>query len=1200
MCSSCGTENPGGARFCLSCGASLVPACAVCGAERPAAARFCPSCGTAFADETRPPAGQERRLVTILFADVASSTGLGERLDPERLQELLAIFFQAMREEIEAEGGTIEKFIGDAVMAAFGVPAAHEDDPSRALRAALRMRRRLQHVNDELDDRFGTRLQVRTGVNTGEVLASTDLRPGEPMVTGDTVNVAARLEQSAEPGQIVVAERTARAARGFRFHELGPRDLRGKERPVPAVVLEDLSSDRAERGVPGLHAPMVGREQEVALLRTLYERSAAEGTPNLVTIYGDPGVGKSRLTREFVSEAEARTPPPKVLHGRCLPYGEGITYWPLAEILKALAGVRDSDPPDRTLERILALGAEVLTTDVTSDPRASTAALAFTVGVEDPAHPFGALEPREVRTRIHAAWRSLFSALASRSPVIAVIEDIHWASPALLDLLEELAERAVGPVVFLCPSRPEITKRRPGWGGGRGNVSSVALEPLSRADADRLVGFLLAVEDLPSAVHARILERAEGNPFFLEEIVRHLIDEGRIVREEDRWRATGDIGDVQIPDTVQAVLAARIDLLDPAEKRALQRAAVVGRVFWPGPVGRLLNGESEQLRDTLDRLEARELVRSQLTSSIAGEAEFIFKHVLTRDVAYETLPRRERGRAHASVAEWIESTAGERRGEFAELLAHHYDEAYRGELESVHDPQLTETLRVRAFEALLEAAEVKRLRFEIEGALRLSERAVSLAASPLERARGLERRGLAARNNYRGDLSWTSFREAADLRLLHVPEDDVAIAIACAQAVENPLRWPGSMTSMPEEQEVRAYLERGLERAPEGSTVRIRLLTSVAFMPFSFSPRREFTADEVDRCRRAGLEAAEAARALGRPDLVSAALDGASSALIAIGDYGGLVPLVERRLELAAHIEDPFESGDVQDMAAWSWVMIGEYERSLTFGNRALELAQLGAEGLAVHGLSWTAVAELHLGHWDRVVDELGPTVERLLGDRVDDPPYFAQNMIGTLAVIAQERGDPGCAREADRLRRMLGFDRGAVGHGGVKTWLGWLLVLEGSVDEADVLLAEADQVPFAGHHPFLRHVQAEHLAEAARWETVPAFAERAREYAARAGLRALPIHVDRLEGRAASAAGDVVGAAGLLERASAGFAALAATWERARTDRALAEALSAAGRYDEARRRLAEADAVFEELRAERELARSRELRRRLAGTFG
>jgi class 3 adenylate cyclase len=1135
--------------------------------------------------------------VTVLFADVTGSTALGERLDPERLREVLTAFFQAMREEIEAEGGTVEKFIGDAVMAAFGVPIAHEDDPSRALRAALRMQRRLEQVNEDLSSRHDVTLQIRIGVNTGEVLAAIEAQPGEPMVTGDAVNVAARLEHSAQPGTIVVAERTARAARGFRFHEPATHDVRGRDQPVRAVVLEAAAPERSERGVPGLQAPMVGRDNELALMRTFFDRSATESTPNLVTIYGDPGVGKSRLTAEFVTEIERHTPSPNVVRGRCLPYGDGITYWPLAEILKRLAGVSASDPPDRTIALIRTLGGELLTADVAADPRTAIAALAYTMGLDDPDVPLGTMEPRDVRTRIHSAWRSLFSALAKRSPIVVVIEDVHWAGTALLDLLEELADRVVGPVLFMCPARPEFTNRRPGWGGGKRNVSSISLEPLSPDDADRLVAFLLEVEDLPQTVHARILERAEGNPFFVEEIVRQLIDEGRIVRRDDRWLAAADIADVDIPDTVQGVLAARIDLLAAAEKRTLQRAAVVGRVFWPEPVGLLLNGDRDKLNETLDRLEERELVRSQLTSTIAGEPEFIFKHVLTRDVAYESLPRRERGHAHAAVAEWIEMTSGERRAEFAELLAHHYDEAYRAERAGGGGPEHVERLRVRAFEAIVEAADITRRRFAIEAALRLSERAVAIAVTPLERARSLEQRGLTARNDYRGDLSWQSFREAADIRLAELPEDGLAIARACAQGVENPLRWPGSMAIVPPEEDVRRYIDVGLERAPEGTIERIRLMTGVAFMPFAFASRRGFTRDEVDECLRSGVEAADIALAADRPDLASAALDGASSALVVIGEYGRGEPVIERRLQLLDRIDDPWETGDIHDMASWHALAIGNYARAKEHADHAFSLIETGIEGLAIHGLSWGALAELQLGNWSQVLDVIAPTVERLLGPRIDHPPYFSQNMFGAAAVIAAARTAPSAERYEVILRTMAS-DAVATdfGHGGIRALLGWVLLVRGALDESRAQLDESNAIPFLGHAPILRQVEADHIAAAERWNDVPSFVENARRYASRAGLWALPLHLDRLEGRAALAAGDARRAIEWLERARDGFAALAARWEGARTDAFLAEALAIAGSDDHARARLKLATEVFEELGAVGELRRAAELAKRMS----
>jgi class 3 adenylate cyclase len=327
-------------------------ACVTCGSPLPEDARFCPSCGS---PTTLPTAGQERKVVTVLFADVTGSTALGERLDPERFREVMQSYGNAMREEIEAEGGTVEKFIGDAVMAAFGVPAAHEDDPERALRASLRMMRRLDELNGDLERRHDVSLQIRVGINTGEVLAATNPGPGEAMVTGDAVNAASRLQGVADPGEIFVSQRTADAVRGFSFEDRGVHELKGKRDRVRAVRLVE-ETGIGSRGVPGLSAPMVGRTSELDLLRSVYDRAVRERRPHLVTVYGEAGVGKSRLTAEFLRWAESTDPPPTVLRGRCLPYGDGITYWPLAEILKGHAGILDSDPPELAVEKVRKTG----------------------------------------------------------------------------------------------------------------------------------------------------------------------------------------------------------------------------------------------------------------------------------------------------------------------------------------------------------------------------------------------------------------------------------------------------------------------------------------------------------------------------------------------------------------------------------------------------------------------------------------------------------------------------------------------------------------------------------------------------------------------------------------------------------------------------------------------------------------------------
>jgi class 3 adenylate cyclase len=1192
-CAACGVENLDGARFCSSCGSSLVPSCPTCGAEVPDGARFCPACGSALGALEPVPPGQERRLVTILFADVTSSTSLGERLDPERLQEVLSTYFGAMREEIEAEGGTVEKFIGDAVMAAFGVPTAHEDDPSRALRAALRMRERLIEVNEDLERRFGVTLQIRTGVNTGEVLAATNPPPGDPMVTGDVVNVAARLEQGADPGGIVVAERTARAARGFRFRELGDRELRGKEQPVAAVVLEGPPAGAAERGVPGLRAPMVGRDRELELLRSLYRRSAEEGQPNLVTIYGDPGVGKSRLVAEFVAWAEGLDPAPTVVRGRCLPYGDGVTYWPLAEILKGLANIRDTDATEIALERIQRLGADLITSEVATHPEKATAALAYSVGVEDPAFAFGAMEPREVSHKIHGAWRSLFSSLAGRAPVVAVIDDIHWADQVLLDLLEELADRVVGPVIFLCPARPELTERRPGWGGGKRNVSSVGLDPLTALESDQLVGLLLSVADLPPSVHERILERAEGNPFFLEEIVRHLIDEGVIVREGRRWRAASTIAEVQIPDTVQAVLAARIDLLDPVEKRALQRAAVVGRVFWPGPVGRLLNGDRDRLRSTLDRLEERDLVLSRLSSSIAGEPEFIFKHILTREVAYESLPRRERAGAHAAVASWIEETAGSRAKEFVELLAYHCLEAYLGARDDGLAPGEVEDLRRRAFESLVGVAGEAHRRFALGKAASAIEQALRIASGPLERIEALEWYGTIARSDYRGDLSWGSFKEAVDLRLRHTPDDHEAIARASVNAIENPLRWPGSMNTFPEVAEVKRYIEICADHVDEeGSEAAIRLHTMRAFQPFGFGPRTRIHPADREAAIASGIRAAELARGLGRLDLESAALDGAASAIITLGLYGRLRDMLDRRLEIAEQIEDPWEAGDAYAMGSWNLSMLGQYEGSIRLGLAGRGRSEPQAAGVVDHCLNWAGMSLFQLGEWDRQL-EIFREVEGLMGERTAEPPYFMMGLFGATAFVYEARGLPRAGQLLDRLERSLG----TVIEGSVMAshWLAWAYARRGEIDRAWTLVRDTP-VDSATVRPLQDQVMAELLTLSERWTEVPAFLESSRTYAAEAELLALPVHLDRLDGRAAIATGRPDAGLEALGRARDGFARLGAAWERARTELDLAEAFASEGRDGNARAALEAAATDIERVGAVIETQRLRSIRAGLA----
>ncbi|MGE5226548.1 MAG: ATP-binding protein [Planctomycetaceae bacterium] len=1120
--------------------------------------------------------GEERKLVTILFADVTGSTALGEQLDPEALRDVMDRYFAAMREEVEAEGGTVEKFIGDAVMVAFGVPVAHEDDASRALRAGLRMLARLPEVNRELEAAHGVGLQIRIGVHTGEVLATVDAGPGDAMVIGDAVNAAARLQTAAEPGELLASERTIRSARGFEAVDRGPLELKGKRERVRAFAVT-AESGGPTRGLPGLHAPMVGRAAELDLLRSVFERTVHERRPHLTTIYGDAGVGKSRLTREFVAWAEARQPAPSILTGRCLPYGDGITYWPLAEILKSHAGILDSDPGGLAVEKVRKAGRDLLTTEVSADPARATAALAYTIGLEDPEVSFTSLDPKDVRAELHGAWRSFFTALALDGPVVVVVEDIHWADPALLDLLEELADRVPGPVLFLAPSRPDLTATRPTWGGGRRNTSSVALDPLTSEEADELVSLLLSVDDLPPSVHDRILERVEGNPFYLEEVIRQLIDAGLIVRDADRWRATEGVEEVEIPDTVQAVLASRIDLLDPQDKRILQAAAVVGRVFWPGAVSALTGLGQSDLAEPMRRLEDRELVFSRPGSSLAGEPELIFKHILTRDVAYESIPRRERPASHAVVAGWLERSAPDRLAEFAELLAYHYATAATP-VDGSAPPE--DALRTAALRWLLRAAEDARRRFVVKKAQRLAEEALALSVTPLERVDALESLGEAFGQDYVGDLAWRYFREAAFLRAETEPADGRRIANLAARACDFPLRWPGSLRSAIAEPDVRATQDLGFAHLPPGdSEERVRLLGNKASWPFAFPDVTDVGTPEP--FVTAGLEAAEMAVRLGLPNLASASFDAAAGAWSALGIYRRSLPVWERRREVMDRVTDGLELGDFYAMGMWIRYELGDYEEAIALGAEGLRrLGSLGPN-TRVHVLSWAVVALHRTGRWDEALarfDEL----RDLLDERRDDPPYFATHAFGASALIHGSRGE---TVESDRLVRILASLTTQLS-ARLKPWLVRLMVRRGDLDRAAALPRSP---AWRVHGGDLHEAESELVAALGDLGRAAALAEEMRREAETNGTRSLVPFADLLDGRMALARGEAAGAVTLLRSAVDGFADLGCPWERALAEVDLARALGAAGRSDEAGSVAGSAFATFDALGATADLATER-----------
>ncbi len=681
--------------------------CPACGRENPEGFRFCGFCTAPLEEGTAAAGLEERKVVSVLFCDLVGFTAASETADPEDVRARLRPYHELLRERIEAFGGTVEKFVGDAVMAVFGAPVAHEDDAERAVRAGLAILESLDGLN-EADAAPG--LSVRVGINTGETLVTLDARPeqGEGFVTGDVVNTASRIQGAAPIGAIAVGEGTYQATgRVFEWEPLDPVELKGK---TESVALWRPLWARARFGtdvIRGLSTPLVGRELEVLQLRTMFDRVASDATVQLVTLVGEPGVGKSRLVAELFAHIDARQELVFWRQGRCLPYGEGITFWALGEIVKAHAGVFESDSPDEAqakLERVVPEG---------EDAPWLRARLLPLLGIDA-----GAPVARE---ESFTAWRRFLESIADAGPAVLVFEDIHWADEALLAFLEHLADWAQGvPLLVVCTARPELYEKHATWGAGLRNATTVSLSPLSDADTARLVSALLEQAVLPAETQQLLLERAGGNPLYAEEFVRMLRDQ-ELLDAQGRLRAGVEIA---FPESLHALIAARLDTLPPDRKNMLQDAAVVGKVFWSGAVAAMGGRERPDVEQALHDLARKELVRPFRQSSMEGEQELGFWHVLIRDVAYGQVPRAQRAAKHVSVAEWLEHKAGERVEDVAEVLAYHTGEAI-ALAEATGDSALAAELAPAAGRYALLAGE-RALGLDTAKALRLLEQALEL------------------------------------------------------------------------------------------------------------------------------------------------------------------------------------------------------------------------------------------------------------------------------------------------------------------------------------------------------------------------------------------------------------------------------------------------------------------------------------------
>jgi class 3 adenylate cyclase/tetratricopeptide (TPR) repeat protein len=631
--------------------------CVGCGEENPDRARFCLQCGTELVGAAAPEAF--RKTVTIVFSDVVGSTSLGERLDPETLSDVLTEYFDAVQPVVERHGGTVAKFVGDAVMAVFGIPQSHEDDALRAVRAALEMSGTLADLNPRLQKRHGVTLSVRTGINTGPVVGK-GLMPDRNFVSGDTANTAARLQTAADADEILLGDRTYRLVRDdVEARLLPPIAAKGKEALLTAYRLVNLLSEAeaAGRRLRERKTPLVGRDLEKPLLIGTFERSAQQRSVQLVTVVGEPGVGKSRLIGELLTHMDTKPEPTRWLHGRSLPYGEGITFWALGEIVKAAAAILETDSVDIATAK---LDAAVPADE--PERQWLLRRLAPLVGVES--------DPPAERQELFVAWRRFVEGLAVDHPTVLVFEDLHWADEALLAFLEYLAEWSQGvPLLVLCAARPELYERRPGWGAGQRNAHTINLSPLTDRETAELVSHLLAANVVDPDLEQAVLERAGGNPLYAEEFIRLLVDQGIDTSEAKRAEAA-------LPESVQALIAARLDTLTPSRKGLLQDAAVLGTVFWVAGLAEMGGTGKDEVELAVHELARKELVRPHRSSSMAGQTEYSFRHLLVRDVAYEQIPRPERARRHCAAATWIEGQAGDRIEDLAEVLAHHYLQAH--------------------------------------------------------------------------------------------------------------------------------------------------------------------------------------------------------------------------------------------------------------------------------------------------------------------------------------------------------------------------------------------------------------------------------------------------------------------------------------------------------------------------------------------
>jgi class 3 adenylate cyclase/tetratricopeptide (TPR) repeat protein len=933
-CAACGFANPAGALFCGSCGTALGRPCPSCGTVVSPGLSFCTSCGFALEEAGAPPTSEERKVVTVVFVDLVGFTGRAESLDPEDVRGLLAPYHMRAKTELERFGGTVEKFIGDAVMAVFGAPVAHEDDPERAVRAALAVREGIADLN-AADPSL--QLSVRIGAATGEALVDLNARPeeGEALAAGDVLNTASRLQSAAPADEVLVDAATQRATEhAIQYEDAEPIVAKGKSDPVPVwkavAPRARLGVDIAFRG----GAPLVGRDAELRALLDAVARMRAERSAQLVTLVGEPGIGKSRLVYELWAALEIDPELTAWRQGRSLPYGEGVSYWALGEMVKAQAGILESDDAG-VAEAKLHAAVE----NVVADP-------ADAEWIDGHLRPLIGLAPAGETGSDHAtetlgAWRRFFEAMAEQRPLVLVFEDLHWADDGLLDFVDGIVDWATDiPLLVLCTARPELLDSRPGWGGGKRNATTLSLSPLSPEETGSLVTSLLSNGRLLDERRSELLLRAGGNPLYAEEYVRMLS-----LAEED----------LPLPESVQGIIAARLDTLPPPEKALVQGASIVGKVFWPGALADVLGQERADVEQSLQILDRKEFVRRERRSSVAGETAYVFRHALVRDVAYSQIPRKRRAEMHRLAAGWIETLAGDRSEDLADLVAHHYLSALDlGRRTGREDPGLAGRARV----ALMEAGDRSYALNAFAAAARFYEQALALSTeTEPERARVLLGYGRAL--FHAEGTGKDALREAADSFLDAGDREQAALALL---ALADFVHFIEGNTP---EASANLDLAVSLVADSEASPIKAGVLANRA--------RFHMIADETDRAIPLADEALALATSLGLEDLQAHTLNTRGVARTMSGDLGGVDDL-ERAVEIAPPLS--FELLRALNNLVSTLVELGELERGFALMARSLEAARRHGHVVA---MAWVETQELDRLYWIGAWDELLARSEAML-----------------------------------------------------------------------------------------------------------------------------------------------------------------------------------------------------------------------------